>query len=63
MVSSVEKLAKDPFPANTTKYSGTNHTYRLRIGNYRIIYSIFKDILTIEIIKVGHRKNAYKALK
>ncbi|MFO7818571.1 MAG: type II toxin-antitoxin system RelE family toxin [Thermodesulfobacteriota bacterium] len=63
IISAIEELSKDPFPANTKKYSGTNHTYRIRVGDYRVIYSILKDILTIEVIKVGHRKDVYKKFK
>ena len=34
--------------------------YRYRVGNYRIVYSIFDDIIEVEIIKVAHRKKVYK---
>ena len=34
--------------------------FRLRVGDYRIIYEIFDDIVTVEIIKIKHRKNIYK---
>jgi len=33
--------------------------YRLRVGNYRVIYSIDEDIVTVEVIKVSHRKDVY----
>lgn len=33
--------------------------YRIRVGDYRIIYEIFDDIVTIEVINIGHRKNVY----
>lgn len=33
--------------------------YRLRVGDYRIVYEIIEDIVTIEIIKVAHRKEVY----
>ncbi|MEO1954125.1 MAG: type II toxin-antitoxin system RelE/ParE family toxin [Campylobacterales bacterium] len=34
--------------------------FRIRVGDYRIIYEIFDDIVTVEIIKIKHRKNIYK---
>jgi len=34
--------------------------FRVRVGDYRIIYEIFDDIVTVEIIKIKHRKNIYK---
>jgi len=33
--------------------------YRLRVGDYRVIYSIDEDIVTVEVVKVSHRKDAY----
>ena len=52
------KLAKDPRPHGYKQLKGTD-AYRIRVGDYRIIYNIFDDILTIEIIDLGHRKNIY----
>ena len=34
--------------------------FRIRVGDYRIIYEIFDDIVTVEVIKIKHRKNIYK---
>jgi len=34
--------------------------FRIRVGNYRIIYEIFDEVVTVEIIKIKHRKNIYK---
>ena len=53
------KLSQDPYigkrlAGNLSKF----HKYR--IGNYRIIYTIHEDIVEIEIIKIGHRKDVYK---
>lgn len=33
--------------------------YRIRVGDYRIIYEVIEDIVTVEIIKIGHRKEVY----
>ena len=60
IVSAVESLAHTPFPANSKKYLGTDHTYRIRIQDYRVIYSVLANILTIEVVKIGHRKDVYK---
>jgi mRNA interferase RelE/StbE len=37
----------------------TDSNYRIRVGNYRVIYTIFDNVLVIEIIKVGHRQGIY----
>ena len=60
IISAVESLAHKPFPAKSKKNLGTNHTYRIRVQDYRVIYSVFSEILTIEVIKIGHRKDVYR---
>lgn len=60
IVEEVESLADDPYPVGHKKIQGSEHHYRIRIGDYRVIYSIENDMLLIEIIRVGHRKKVYK---
>lgn len=52
-------LATDPFPPGFKKLKGFKNLYRIRSGNYRVIYSIYNDKLVIEILKIVHRKEAY----
>jgi len=56
----IETLSDNPHPLRSRKLHGTEYTYRLRAGDYRIIYSVYSAILTIEIVKIGHRKEIYK---
>ncbi|MCL5031563.1 MAG: type II toxin-antitoxin system RelE/ParE family toxin [Bacteroidetes bacterium] len=60
IISTVESLSKNPFPLGVKKLSGAEFNYRIRVGDYRIIYSFYKKELTIEIIRVGHRRDVYK---
>ena len=60
IISAVEQLSENPYPQTCKKYKGTEHTFRIRIGSYRVIYTVIEKTLTIEIIKVGHRQNIYK---
>jgi len=53
-------LPENPVPKGAKKLKETENTYRIRTGNYRIIYSIINKELIIEVIKVGHRKDVYK---
>ncbi len=62
ILEAVESLSTNPFPAGVRKISGSNYTYRIRIGEYRIVYSVISSTLIIEIIRVGHRKDIYKKL-
>lgn len=56
----VENLANDPRPRGARKLVSSDITYRLRVGDYRIVYDIFEKKLIVEIIRVRHRKDAYK---
>jgi mRNA interferase RelE/StbE len=59
ILSRVEKLGDDPRPMGCEKLTG-EELYRVRQGNYRIVYSIQDNELMICIIKVGHRKDVYR---
>ena len=56
IVKKVEELAEDPFSKDIKRLKGSND-FRLRIGDYRVIFSIEKEL--IMVLKVGHRKNIY----
>lgn len=57
----INSLAVNPFPPGHIKLEGTKEKlYRIRKGNYRVIYSVEKNIITITILKVGHRKDVYR---
>ena len=58
ILAKIEMLADDPRPVGCIKLTG-EELYRIRQGNYRILYTIEDDILTVFIIKVGHRRDVY----
>ena len=60
IVRVVEGLIDNPFPTGCRKLVSSERAYRIRVGNYRILYEVFSDILIIEIIRVAHRKKAYE---
>ena len=53
-------LADDPFPRGSRKLTGYEDVYRVRVGRYRILYSVADRKLVIIILKVGHRKDVYR---
>jgi mRNA interferase RelE/StbE len=57
IVEAVDDLARDPYPGGTRKLSGSEQTYRIRVGDYRVLYSIYSDKFIVEIIRVKHRKD------
>jgi len=58
----IEQLQTNAHPEGNKKIIGSKQTYRLRTGDYRIVYTIKNDALIIEIIRIGHRKNVYQKI-
>ena len=57
---SINDLAVNPRPIGSVKLVCSDNHYRIRVGVYRVIYSIKDDILTVEVIKIDHRRNVYR---
>lgn len=55
----IEALRDDPRPPGCVKLSGQEY-YRVRQGNYRIVYEIIDDRLVVVVIAVGHRRDVYR---
>ncbi len=60
ILQAVENLADNPYSLGSKKLIGSDSIYRIRVGDYRIVYNIRSSVLTIEIIKVGHRREIYR---
>ena len=59
IINRIKSLSFNPRPQDCIKLSN-REDYRIRVGNYRIIYSINDNILIITLIKIGHRKEIYR---
>ena len=59
IVKRIESLAKDPFPEGAVRLKGREE-WRIRQGDYRILYVVEHDIVTVFVVKVGHRRKIYK---
>lgn len=55
----IKTLSENPRPPQSKKLSG-QEKYRLRQGNYRILYSIEDDKLIVQVVKVGNRRDVYR---
>ncbi|MHB1757635.1 MAG: type II toxin-antitoxin system RelE family toxin [Leptospirillum sp.] len=53
-------LSDNPFPVGVKKLVNAEYVYRLRIGDYRIVYKVDQEMLSIEIVVVGHRRDIYR---
>lgn len=60
VIEAVTVLAEDPHPIGSKKLRGSERMYRIRVGDYRVVYSIFSDELIIEVVRVSHRKDIYR---
>ncbi|MDZ4872108.1 MAG: hypothetical protein CLLPBCKN_001496 [Chroococcidiopsis cubana SAG 39.79] len=60
IVERLEQLAEIPRPPGVLKMEGEESLYRIRVGDYRIIYEIQDRVLLIVIVKVGHRSSVYR---
>lgn len=56
----IYKLALNPRPAGSVKLVGYDIEYRIRVGDYRVIYQVHDSILIILVIEIGHRKDIYR---
>jgi mRNA interferase RelE/StbE len=59
IVAKIESLAANPRPPGSERLSG-EETYRLRQGDYRVLYSIQDAGATVTIVKIGHRREVYR---
>ena len=59
---SLKLLRINPFndALNFRKIQGRDHFYRIRVGDYRIVYTLKRSVLIIFIIRIGHRKDIYR---
>lgn len=56
----IDELIIKPRPNRVKKLQGENNLYRIRVGDYRVVYEIEDDILLIVVIRVKHRSEVYR---
>jgi mRNA interferase RelE/StbE len=56
----IDELAGNPFPPGSKKLKGSPDHYRIRVGDYRVIYRVEGKRLTILVLKIGHRREVYR---
>ena len=61
VVERIGRLVDDPRPRGCEKLAG-DERYRVRQGDYRIVYSIEDALLVVWVVKVGHRRDVYRGL-
>jgi mRNA interferase RelE/StbE len=60
IIERIEGLASNPYPSGAVHLKGREE-WRIRQGDYRILYVVKEQIVTVFVVKVGHRREIYKA--
>ncbi len=56
----IEALAEEPRPSGCKKLAGSKLLWRIRVGDYRVIYAIYDDTHLVDVVAVRHRKDVYE---
>lgn len=60
IVNRIARLSDEPRAPGCEKLGGHSDRYRVRQGHYRIVYSVADDVLTVIVVRVGHRSTVYR---
>jgi mRNA interferase RelE/StbE len=60
LIEKIKSLAMDPRPQGAEKLAGRSNLFRIRQGNYRVVFSVDDQARVIDVIKVGHRRDVYR---
>jgi mRNA interferase RelE/StbE len=58
--AAIDLLADDPRPSACIALTGETGVYRVRVGDYRIVYEVQDDRLLVHVVRVGHRRDVYR---
>ena len=60
VIAAIQGLASNPRPPGCRKLAGSKHDWRIRVGDYRVIYEIADEIRIVRVNRVRHRRDAYR---
>lgn len=60
IITAIQGLANNPRPPGCRKLIGSENDWRIRVGDYRILYEIVDDILVVRVNRIGHRRDIYR---
>jgi len=61
LTTAMARLGGDPRPAGAKRLKGPDDILRIRVGEYRVLYRVFGERLVVLVIRVGHRREVYRA--
>ena len=62
IAKAIDGLARKPRPAGCVKLTGADDVYRIRVGDYRVVYQVLDRVLIVHIVRVAHRKDVYRGV-
>ena len=60
VLAAIRALADNPRPSGAAKLEGKGGAYRIRVGNYRIVYHVNDSALRVTVVKIAHRREVYR---
>jgi mRNA interferase RelE/StbE len=60
VIEAIQALATDPRTAGCRKLAGSKHDWRIRVGDYRVVYEIADEIRIVRVNRVRHRREVYR---
>lgn len=60
LLDAIEDLQDDPRPHGARKLVGERHAWRIRIGDFRVIYDVIDSTLTVTVVRAAHRREVYE---
>ena len=60
LIAAMRGLASQPRPPGCEKLVGPDNLYRIRVGDYRIVYQVRDEVLLVLVLKIGHRREVYR---
>jgi mRNA interferase RelE/StbE len=58
--AATEALRDEPRPEGAAKLGGAHDLWRIRVGDYRVVYVIADDVLVVTVVRIGHRREVYR---
>ena len=58
--AALDLLARNPRPPNCIAMKGEDSVYRVRVGDYRIVYEVLDNVLLVHVVRIGHRREVYR---
>jgi len=60
VVAKLEDLSDNPRPPGCKKLKGEDNLWRIRVGDYRVVFAIYDDVLFVLVARIAHRRESYR---